>query len=249
MFIQVYDAVLRMCNAYTKLVSAGCVLFTNWQATFLCDVTRKVCAFIDIGSEDNCTILKGRRTEKENLGTIIPKLAKFMETCLEDWLKYIDDKRDDHYLLNFFTIDQMVFLQKQLALMSDEFDPSDLIYPLLYTVKHDCTKRDLIRALKKAKVDVFDKEAEQKIGVNEKNGEESNASAEEGLKTAESITNFISEIKLAGFSEELAKEALKNDVDPEDVDEGTSLHFIRTFKLLQFYFKQGPKREEVSVYH
>lgn len=210
-----------MCNAYIKLVSAGCVLFTNWEVKFLCDGTRKVCASIDIGSKKQCPDFKGRRTEKENLSTIIPKLAKFMETCFEEWLKYIDGKRDDHYLLNFFTIDQMVFLQKQLALI----DPSDLIYPLLYTVKHDCTKRDLIRALKKAKDDVSHKEAEQKKCVNEKR-EESNASAEEGLKTAESITNFISEIKLAGFSEELAKEALKNDVDPEDIDEGISLQFL-----------------------
>ena len=222
--MQVYDAVVRLCNVYIKLVSAGCVLFTNWQAKFLCDPTRKVCAFIKFGSGDGCTQLKGRRDEEgeEDVSTIIPRLAKFMETCLEEWLKYIDRKRDDYHHLNFFTIDQMVILQKQLVLMGGETDPSDLIYPLLSIVKHDCTKMDLIGALRKAKVDVSDKEAELEMIIAEnEEDKESDESDEEGTVKAKTIAKFISEIMNSGYTEQLARAALRKGIDPEEIDEGT----------------------------
>nr|XP_022293483.1 E3 ubiquitin-protein ligase rnf213-alpha-like isoform X1 [Crassostrea virginica] len=224
-FTIVYDAVVRLCNVYIKLVSAGCVLFTNWQAKFLCDptCTRKVCAFIKFGSGDGCTQLKGRRDEEgeEDVSTIIPRLAKFMETCLEEWLQYIDRKRDDYHLLNFFTIDQMVILQKQLVLMGGETDPSDLIYPLLSIVKHDCTKMDLIGALRKAKVDVSDKEAELEMIIAEnEEDKESDESDEEGTVKAKTIAKFISEIMNSGYTEQLARAALRKGIDPEEIDEG-----------------------------
>ena len=168
--------------------------------------------------------MKGRRDEEgeEDVSTIIPRLAKFMETCLEEWLKYIDQKRDDYHHLNFFTIDQMVILQKQLVLMGGETDPSDLIYPLLSIVKHDCTKIDLICALRKAKADVSDKAAELEMEIAE-NGEneESDESDEEGTLKAKTIAKFIHEMMNSGYTEQLAKEALKKGIDPEEIDEGT----------------------------
>ena len=199
-------------------------MFTNWQAKFLCDPTRNVCAFVRFGSGDGSTQLKGRRNKKqgEDESTIIPRLAKFMENCLEEWLKYIDRKRDDYHLLNFFTIDQMVILQKQLVLMGGETDPSDLIYPLLSIVKHDCTKMDLIGALRKAKVDVSDKEAELEMEVAEhEEDRETDESDEEGTLKAKAITKFISELVNSGYTEQLAREALRKGVDPEEIEDGT----------------------------
>lgn len=202
-------------------MSSGCVLFTNWQAKFLCDPARKACAVVRFGSGEGCTQLKGRRNEEEDITTIIPRLAKFMEVCLEEWLKYIDHKRDEYQHLNFFTIDQMVILQKELVLMGGEVEPSDLIYPLLSIVKHDCTKMDLIGALKKAKGDVSQKEAEQEIEMEDNEEEEEDVDpSEEGNVKAKAIAKFIAEIVNSGYTEILAKQALKTGIDPAEIDEG-----------------------------
>ncbi|XP_061169274.1 E3 ubiquitin-protein ligase rnf213-alpha-like [Saccostrea echinata] len=220
-FTIVYDAIVRLCNVYIKLVSSGCVLFTNWQARFLCDPERKVCAFVKFGSGEGCIQLKGRRSEDDDVSTVIPKLAKFMENCLDEWLKYIEQKRDEYHHLNFCTIDQMVILQKEIVLMGGEVEPSNFIYPLLSNVKHDCTKMDLIGALKKAKGDVFQKEAEQKAELEENVEEEELDSDNENQAKATAIAKFISAIMDSGFSEKLAREALsKGMIEPEEIDEG-----------------------------
>jgi hypothetical protein len=72
---------------------------------------------------------------------MIPEIARFMESCLKDWLHHIDEKRELYQSLNYFTVDQLVILQKELLKFGDdEQNPSHLIYPLLSTVKDDCTE-------------------------------------------------------------------------------------------------------------
>lgn len=211
---------VRLCKVYIKLLSSGCVLFTNWQAKFLCDSERKVCAFVRFGSGEGCTQLKGRRNEEEDISTTIPGLAKFMEICLEEWLKYIDQKRDEYHHLNFFTVDQMVILQRELVLMGGEIEPSDFIYPLLSIVKHDCTKMELIGALKKAKVDVSQREAEQEVEMAEEEKDEDIDSDGENQLQATAIAKFISAITDSGYPERLAREALRKGIAPDEIDEG-----------------------------
>ncbi|XP_056014152.1 E3 ubiquitin-protein ligase rnf213-alpha-like isoform X2 [Ostrea edulis] len=219
-FTIVFDAVVRLCNVYIKLVSSGCILFANWQAKFLCDPERTVCAFVRFGSGEGCTQLKGRRNEEEDISTTIPRLAKFMEICLKEWLKYIDQKRDEYHHLNFFTVDQMVILQRELVLMGGEIEPSDFIYPLLSIVKHDCTKMELIGALKKAKVDVSQREAEQEVEMAEEEKDEDIDSDGENQLQATAITKFISAITDSGYPERLAREALRKGIAPDEIDEG-----------------------------
>ena len=62
-----------------------------------------------------------------------------MESCLEEWLKYIKEKRRSYKHLNYFTIDQLVILQRELVKIGTEEHPSVLIYPLLSAVKRNCT--------------------------------------------------------------------------------------------------------------
>lgn len=232
-----FDAIVRLCNVYIKLVSSGCVLFTNWQARFLCDPDRKVCAFIKFGSGDGCTQLKGRINEGDDISTIIPKLANFMEECLEEWLKYIDHKRDEYQHLNFFTIDQMVILQKELVLMGGEVEPSNYIYPLLSIVKHDCTKMNLIGALKKAKDDVLHKKAETVIKMEDSHEEEEDVDRDkEGIIKTTAVATFIEEIMNSGYSEILARTALKKGISPENIGEGT---LCTKFSLSYFFNSVG----------
>ncbi|CAC5418279.1 RNF213 [Mytilus coruscus] len=154
-FMLILDSVVRLGNIYTKLVAEGCVLFSQWHVKFLCDRTRKACAFINFGFGEDKHTLKGRIDEtNEDVSSIIPKLAKFLEQCHKKWLDYIDERREKYYLLNFFTVDQMVILQQELVKLGTEVEPSVLIYPMLSAVKQGCTKEDLVRAMSAAKDDV-----------------------------------------------------------------------------------------------
>ena len=49
--LQVFDGVKRLSSVYIKLYDAGCVLFKTWQASFLCDPEKPVCAILDFGQE------------------------------------------------------------------------------------------------------------------------------------------------------------------------------------------------------
>lgn len=217
---QVFDALIRLCTAYIKLAASGCVLFSNWQTQLLCDPSRPICAFIKFGSGSRCIEVKAQRHRSDiTCSTIISRLAKFMDMCLEQWLNYIDRKRDTYYYLNFFTIDQLFILQKELALIGDENEPSNLVYPLLSIVKHDCSKEDLIIAFKKSMFDVSEKQNEQEAEKEEEAIVNLETDKEEHAKSSV-ITKFLSEIVSLGYSEKLVRQALKEGIDPEDIDEG-----------------------------
>ena len=105
-FILILDSVVRLCNVYIKLLSSGCVLFSKFQVVFRCDPTSKACAFVNFGAGDDKQTIRGK-TDKLNkdVSFFIPKIAKFLEQCHDRWLKFIDNEREKHYILNFFTIE------------------------------------------------------------------------------------------------------------------------------------------------
>lgn len=61
-----------------------------------------------------------------------------MESCLDEWLRHIKEKRKTYVHLNYFTVDQLVILQQELVKIGTEEQPSLHIYPLLSTIKHNC---------------------------------------------------------------------------------------------------------------
>lgn len=206
---------VRLCNVYIKLVQSGCVLFTNWQARFLCDPRRPVCAFIKFGVGKECTQLKGRRNDADDVTTIMPEIAKFMEDCLEEWLNYIDARRDEYYHLNYYTMDQVVILQKELARLNTDNEISDLTIPLLSIVNRDCTYQDVLEAMQKANDEVEELEAR----------EEGIVPGEVDISEEDIVANFIHEMVEAGHKQIVAKEALASGIDPKDIDEGINRNF------------------------
>lgn len=45
----------------------------------------------------------------------IAGVANFLECCHGEWLQYVDQKRKEYPELNIFTVEQLVFLQRQLV--------------------------------------------------------------------------------------------------------------------------------------
>lgn len=114
--------------------------------------------------------------------------------------------------------------------MGGEDEPSDLIYPLLSIVKHDCTKMDLIGAMERANSDVSQKDNEQEVEIEDNveeveiednEGEEGNMGSEkEENVNARAIEKFTTEIVNLGYTEKMAKQALSTGINPVEIDEG-----------------------------
>ena len=207
--LQIFDSVLRLAKAYMNLCSSGCVLFKHWQAKFLCDRNRKVCSFIDFGQ--GVEQLKGKTSD---LTKIIPMIANFMEGCHKNWLEYIHKKRIDHLHLNFFTIDQLVFLQKELVKIGTREEPSNRLYPLLSVLKESCLQEDLVLAMQNAKQDFSGEDSETVEDT------ETDVNMTEDETYQFEVEQFISDIVDSGYSAHVARKALEV-FKPSEVDEGT----------------------------
>ncbi|XP_052218272.1 E3 ubiquitin-protein ligase rnf213-alpha-like [Dreissena polymorpha] len=139
MFTLIFDSVSRVGNVYQKLCESGCVLFYNFKAEFMCNTTwssRPVCVKIEFSDRNDTLILKGRQSEKESLKEIIPEIVKYMENCLQEWLQYIKSKRAEYIYLNYFTIEQLIILQRELVKI--EGTMSNYVYLLLSAVRKAC---------------------------------------------------------------------------------------------------------------
>lgn len=214
-YFQILSAVVGLGNAFIKLVSDGCVLFSNWHATFLCDQERPVSVFINFGHGNEAVTLKGRTDNIDNdVSSIILKLADFLEDCHKKWLNHISEKREKFHMLNYFTIDQIVFLQQELVKVGHwqpDNNPSVLVYPILSSVKQNCSQLDLIEALSQAQHDIVH------LTRTEEEEEPGEPLLEEEMN--EEQQTLLKQIMDNDYSEELARVALKHCGD--DLEEGT----------------------------
>ncbi|CAC5422256.1 RNF213 [Mytilus coruscus] len=211
-FTLILDAVVRLCKIYIKLLSSGCVLFSKFHVMFRCDAKSATCAFVSFGEAENKHTIRGKVDEEnKDVSFFVPKIAKFLEQCHDRWLEFIDNKREVEYILNFFTIEQMVILQQELVKLGSRVEVSNLIYPLLSIIKRDCTREDLVEAMEDARIEL------EQIEVKTEEEEEENQMEESSVVAK---AKFIVEIVEAGYPEVLAKAALNDGCDPTMVDEG-----------------------------
>ncbi|KAI8490437.1 hypothetical protein Bbelb_317050 [Branchiostoma belcheri] len=133
-FVQVFNGVSRLGNVYLRLRRTGSVLFDRWTCTLFCDPERKGKAIIDFGFGSSTLV-----GTEEDLVTEVTKLATFMESCLHDWLEFVDFKRGVYPELNNFTTEQILVLRRELAnALNGEVASSQAIL-LLDSVKTLCT--------------------------------------------------------------------------------------------------------------
>ncbi|KAI8487861.1 hypothetical protein Bbelb_343090 [Branchiostoma belcheri] len=147
-FVEVFNGVSRLGNVYLRLRRTGSVLFDRWTCILFCNPERKVKAIIDFGF--GSSTLSGT---EEDLVTEVTKLAKFMESCLQGWLEFVDFKRGVYPELNNFTTEQIVVLRRELAnALNGEVASSQAIL-LLDSVKTLCTANDVQEAFSMTDLD------------------------------------------------------------------------------------------------
>lgn len=81
---------------------------------------------------------------KGSVDTLLPELCRKMEKGLTDWTAFVRDQRSQHYYLNCYTAEQIVYLCSKLT-QQNVTHLEDQVLMMLSFVKANCTALDLRR--------------------------------------------------------------------------------------------------------
>jgi hypothetical protein len=132
--------VTRLANIYTKLCQAGCILFRDFYAKFICETSAEIHTIISFGLAQNC--IQGENNGTFDVTRQISQICEFMDKCLYEWQKDIEEKRKEFYHLNYYTTEQLVILRQEIAkVLKGEMEGVDIrIYQMLSFVKPYCSQ-------------------------------------------------------------------------------------------------------------
>ncbi|KAM6245288.1 E3 ubiquitin-protein ligase RNF213 [Porphyrio hochstetteri] len=136
-FSEIFSNVQRLAQAFIDLYSAGNMLFRSWIAQVYCSPKRELCVLLDF-SLGLIPALEGRG----DVAAVLLGICKMMENFLESWKSFMYEKRLQHFYLNYYTAEQLVYLCTELG----QGMPSQGALMMLSFLKHNCTRRDVLRA-------------------------------------------------------------------------------------------------------
>uniref|UniRef100_A0A8C3ET01 RING-type E3 ubiquitin transferase n=1 Tax=Corvus moneduloides TaxID=1196302 RepID=A0A8C3ET01_CORMO len=137
-FSEVFSNVQRLAQAFIDLYSAGNMLFRSWLAQVYCSPERESCVLIDF-SLGPIPVLEGQG----DIAAVLPALCKTMESFLESWKSFMYTKRFEHFYLNYYSAEQLVYLCSELG----RGTPSQAALMMLSFLSRDCTEQDVLGAL------------------------------------------------------------------------------------------------------
>lgn len=86
--------------------------------------------------------LLSQLTESGDVIQLLGALCRQMEDFLDDWKTVVAQKRANHFYLNFYTAEQLVYLSSELR----KPRPSEAALMMLSFIKGKCTVQDLVQA-------------------------------------------------------------------------------------------------------
>ena len=210
--LQVFDNITRLAGIYSKLWSSGCILFKVWSADIFCSEEAKIGIRVTFGAGETVKKFEGK-TDEGDISFWTSRLSHFMEERLQEWRKYIEKKRHDFSEMNYYTMDQIVILQKELATPDIGKGPSTLIYPLLSFVKEGCTKKDVDHAKRIVQSKLDEEKMREKLKeIKSKKKKETDEDKQK--------QTFIDKLVKSGISRKLAMAALLHGIDPRKYSAG-----------------------------
>ncbi|XP_064006836.1 E3 ubiquitin-protein ligase RNF213 [Pogoniulus pusillus] len=132
-----FNVVQRLAQAFIDLYSAGNMLFRSWLAHVYCSPKSESCVLMDF-SLGLIPVLQGQG----DTAAVLPGLCKTMESFLEKWGSFMSDKRSQHFYLNYYTAEQLVYLCMELG----QEAPSQGALMMLSFIKSNCSKLDVLLA-------------------------------------------------------------------------------------------------------
>lgn len=91
-----FESVTRVASLYVTLCNAGCNKYVKWNRVFGCQ--------IEAAAEDDSNVIQEIEDE-----------CALLENDLEEWKQKLHQKRWKYPHLNFFTVRQLMYLQKELT--------------------------------------------------------------------------------------------------------------------------------------
>ncbi|KAG8579462.1 hypothetical protein GDO81_010902 [Engystomops pustulosus] len=132
-FSEIFSNVQRLASSFIDLFLAGNMLFRTWKAEIYCSDDAPVGICMKFGNNGISDL-----DEKGPLTSLLPDICKTMENLLDHWLEFMKKKRSQHYYLNYYTAEQLVFLSQEFQ----NEDISEEALVMLSFIKPHCQQTD-----------------------------------------------------------------------------------------------------------
>nr|XP_045015373.1 E3 ubiquitin-protein ligase RNF213 [Jaculus jaculus] len=136
-FSEVFCSVQRLVQAFISLHCAGNMLFRSWTTEVYCCPRWSISIRMDFGLE-----LVSQLTGGGDVIQLLGDVCKQMEHFLDQWKEVVAQKRAEHFYLNFYSAEQLVYLSKELT----RLNPSQAALTMLSFIKGHCSPRDVSEA-------------------------------------------------------------------------------------------------------
>ncbi|XP_037649475.1 E3 ubiquitin-protein ligase rnf213-alpha isoform X2 [Sebastes umbrosus] len=156
-FTEVFASVQRLAEAFIALYTAGNPLFRHWEAQISCSLSSDEPSIVmdfNLGSVLSVVIVEGSVDEQ------LPEFCRKMEKCLHYWMDFVDKQRSQHYYLNYYTAEQIVYLCSKLT-QQNVTNMDDQVLMMLSFVKPNCTASDLRQVWHALQYEILTKPQEQ----------------------------------------------------------------------------------------
>ncbi|KAM7386926.1 hypothetical protein PAMA_009514 [Pampus argenteus] len=160
-FAEVFAFVQRLAEAFIALYTAGNPLFRHWEAQINCSLSSEqpsIMMDFNLGSVLSVVIVEG------SIEVQLPELCKKMEKCLDYWMDFVDKQRSQHYYLNYYTAEQIVYLCSKLT-QQNITNVEDQVLMMLSFIKPNCTASDLRQVWHALQYEILTKPQEQNENI------------------------------------------------------------------------------------
>ncbi|XP_038133385.1 E3 ubiquitin-protein ligase rnf213-alpha isoform X1 [Cyprinodon tularosa] len=151
-FVEVFASVQRLTEAFIALYTAGNPLFRHWEVQINCSSKGfEPCILMDFNLRRALSVTVEGKTDEH-----LPELCRKMEKCLEYWMNFVHKQRSQHYFLNYYTAEQIVYLCSKLTQQNvNVFE--DQVLMMLSFIKPNCTLKDLRQVWHKLQYEIITK--------------------------------------------------------------------------------------------
>ncbi|XP_055738567.1 E3 ubiquitin-protein ligase rnf213-alpha-like [Salvelinus fontinalis] len=138
-FTEVFDSVQRLAVAFVDLYAAGNPLFRCWEARIHCNTQSDTGIVMEFNLGNILQTIKVEGNAMDHLTDLCRKI----EVCLDDWNRFMDKQRSQHYYLNYYTAEQIVYLCSVLTEKNLNTKLDEKVLMMLSFIKPECSVSDV----------------------------------------------------------------------------------------------------------
>jgi len=110
-FVDFVDVVYKLASVYFKLTKNGCYLFENMTVKATFDFNHPSEWLVRVEFNDNSTL---RINNANSTIKCLREMFDSMEKWLGEWLSHLNEIRENHFYINLYTTNQIIYLRQLL---------------------------------------------------------------------------------------------------------------------------------------